>query len=102
MATGWAARGYDDAMRVLGIPVVALGLACFAVAAVFSVVYPHRAVVGWRHVVLRWGHAGVWVLLGLSCLLRAWMPGHPGLANVLAGLAAAAYAVFLIALLTAA
>ena len=55
----------------------------------------------WRHLMLRWSHALVWLLLALSCFLRPLaLPGGRIIPNVLAVLALAAYFSFIGALVT--
>ena len=86
---------------VLGLPWTLWGLLALLVAGVYAVVWPRpgaRARTGpvWRHLVLRWFHALVWVLLALSCFIRTdLMPGGSGAANVAALLGLATYAAFL-------
>lgn len=49
----------------------------------------------WRHVILRWFHALVWVLLALSCFLRAnQFPRELATADVTASVALLLYVVF--------
>lgn len=90
------------ASPVFGIPWPVLGLLCLVVAAVYTVVWPRprdpaaRTRPAWRHLVLRWGHALVWLLLALSCFVRpARSLGGPATANALALLALIAYVLFL-------
>ena len=53
----------------------------------------------WRHFILRWFHALVWVLLALSCFIRGTLlPGGSGVANVLTLLGLAVYLVFFMTL----
>jgi hypothetical protein len=86
---------------LLGAPWLAWGGVCLVVAVVYSVVWPRpKQPVSmrplWRHLVLRWAHALVWLLLAGSCFLR--MPDWPGsvsVANALAPLALLVYASFL-------
>ena len=50
----------------------------------------------WQHLILRWRHALVWLLLALACLIQLSPPLADSAApNVLAGLALAAYLIFL-------
>jgi len=60
--------------RFLGLPLVAWGVICLAVAAVWAVVWPaDRAAgaVGLRFFIARWGHAIVWALLAAMCFMKA-------------------------------
>ena len=85
----------------LGLPWFVWGLLCLVVAAVYVAVWPKNAGLVpvrpvWRHVVLRWFHTLVWVLLGASCFVRPSQAfGGSATANVLALLALATYASFL-------
>ncbi len=87
---------------LFGMPWPVLGGLCLAVAAVYTVVWPRpqdptaRARPAWRHLVLRWCHALVWLLLALSCFVRlARSLGGPATANILALLALVGYVIFL-------
>ena len=85
-----------------GVPWALWGLAALALAAVWTVVWPaDRAVgaVGLRFLLLRWGHAAVWLLLALSFFVRGM--GAAGPANLLALAALAVYLAFLGAVVTA-
>ena len=59
------------------------------VAAIYAVVWP-RPKPGverpaWRHVILRWGHSAVWLLLATSCFVRSTdRVSATGAANVIA------------------
>jgi hypothetical protein len=49
--------------------------------------------------ILRWGHALVWVLLGVACFLwTAVLPGGAGLARGVAGVGLIVFFLFVIAL----
>ena len=89
----------------IGLPWLIWAVGCLVVAAVFAVVWP-----GWRgpnvltptsrirYVIVRWGHAGVWVLLAASCLLRtSERPVVAGLADDVAFAALLLYVGFLAA-----
>ncbi len=85
--------------RLLGVPWVVWACVCLALALLFAFLWPAeqgRAVGGAAYLVLRWGHALVWLLLSAAALLRATGRSLPQLA-VLAGLL---YAAFLLVLLT--
>ena len=60
--------------RFLGIPFVIWGAICLALAAVFVVIWPSAKASGQittlRYLLLRWGHAAVWGLLGLAAFGR--------------------------------
>lgn len=81
------------------------GSLCLIIAAIYTVLWP-RAKQGverslWRHIVLRWFHALVWLLLALSCFLRPTaLPGSRTISNVLAVLALLAYFTFMGTLMT--
>ncbi len=87
---------------LFGMPWPVLGGLCLVVAAIYTVVWPRprdptaRARPAWRHLVLRWCHALVWLLLALSCFVRpARSLGGSATANVLELLALVAYVIFL-------
>ncbi|RIK42063.1 MAG: hypothetical protein DCC55_10000 [Chloroflexi bacterium] len=90
--------------RFLGIPFVAWGGLCLAVAAAFTIFWPSaKATSGIstvRYLLLRWGHAAVWGLLALALFLRG-LGGAPGavIAQITALLALVIYFAFLGALL---
>ena len=89
----------------LAVPMVVWGGVCLGLAVVYTVVWPRPGRRGpprspWRRLVLRWGHAVVWALLGGACFLwAAGRPGSQGVAKVAAGLALLVYLVFVLALL---
>jgi len=79
---------------------LALGGACVIVAAIYAVVWP-RPKPGverpaWRHVILRWGHSAVWLLLATSCFVRSTdRVSATGAANVIALLGGLLYVGFI-------
>ena len=82
------------------MPWVALAGASVVIAAIYAVEWP-RPRGGlrrspWRHVLLRWGHSAVWVLLAVSFLARTGGAPATSAANALAILALVLYAAFLI------
>ncbi len=87
---------------LFGVPWLVWGGLCLLVAIVYTVVWPRPRRSGalhvrpaWRHVILRWCHALVWLLLALSCFIRlSPRLGEPA-ANSLAGLALLVYLIFL-------
>ena len=86
----------------LGLPWTVYGVLALAVAAIYLVVgLRPRTARGasrpaWRGFVLRWFHALIWVLLALSCFIRAaLLPGGTIAANVSALLALLLYVIFL-------
>lgn len=83
---------------LLGVPWLVWSGVCLAVAAIYTVVWPRSihatSLPWWRHFLLRWSHAAVWLALTLSCLIRA--VGKPGeLADVLALAALVLYVAFI-------
>ncbi len=88
---------------LFGIAWPVLGGICLVIAAIYVVVWPRprdaaaaRARPAWRHLILRWFHALVWLLLALSCFIRPSRPlGGAATANVLASLALVTYVIFL-------
>ncbi|MCC7358498.1 MAG: hypothetical protein IT317_03425 [Anaerolineales bacterium] len=82
---------------LLGVPLWAIGAACWALAVVWALVWPRRAGArGGRLAILRWAHALVWALLGAAAFVGA--AGGP--AQLVALAALAVYLVFVAALLT--
>jgi hypothetical protein len=79
-----------------------LGCACLIVAAAYVFFWP-RPKPGtvrplWRHIVLRWGHSAVWVVLAASFFLRSLdADALVGQANVLALVGGLLYVVFIAA-----
>jgi hypothetical protein len=87
--------------RFLGVPWLFWGLAMLAPATVFALIWPRGLVVAaspLRYLILRWAHALVWLLLGLSCFLR--VPLQAESATVANGLMVVAGAVYLVFVLT--
>ncbi len=88
----------------LGFPFQAWAILCLAVAVAYYFKWPkpkpdrtgppRSAVV---HIILRWFHSAVWLLLALACYL--WASGPAAVANALALAALAVYVVFLATLL---
>jgi hypothetical protein len=79
-----------------------VGGACLIVAAVYGVFWPHPKPGAvrplWRHIVLRWGHTAVWVVLAMSFFLRSLdADGLVGQANVVALAGGVLYTVFIAA-----
>jgi hypothetical protein len=85
----------------LGLPLLAWGLLCLALAVLWAFVWPVERAVGasgLRLAMVRWGHSLVWLLLALMCFLRgSGNPAAAGWGNI-AGLASlAVYLAFLAA-----
>jgi hypothetical protein len=85
---------------LLGVPWLVWGLLCFAVAVIFTMIWPRGKRPGkasaLQSVILRWFHALVWVLLAVSFFLREGkVLDGSGTANVLALLAFLVYLIFL-------
>jgi hypothetical protein len=80
----------------LGVPLLLWGAACLVIAVIFAFVWPSGAgdLVGLRYLLVRWGHALVWLLLAAFCFARgARLPGPINVLGVAAGLV---YLVFLV------
>lgn len=60
---------------LFGVPLLIWGALCLAAAAAFALFWPSAKATGdistLRYLLLRWGHAAVWALLGLALVLRA-------------------------------
>jgi hypothetical protein len=90
--------------RFLGVPLTVWGGLCLAVAAIFMVFWPsakvHANISPLRYMLLRWGHAGVWLLLALALFVRGLVgPAGAPVAQIAALLALVVYFAFLGALL---
>lgn len=70
---------------LLGVPLAMWSIACFLMAFVWIIVWPHKAAPkrGPARFILRWGHAVVWFLLAMAALV--------GGANAFGGLETAHY-----------
>jgi hypothetical protein len=85
---------------LLGVPSAMLGGLCLVVAAIYTVIRPSPAQAATTRqsvpqLTLRWAHAAVWLLLaGSSCLRTVDWTDTARVANVLALLALAVYAIF--------
>lgn len=89
----------------LGIPFALWGAVCLLLSIVWGVFWPSdKAVPGDipRFMVLRWGHALVWLLLAISALLAGYgLLGGMQTARVLALLSLGVYLVFMVTLVMA-
>jgi hypothetical protein len=88
-----------SAVRFLGLSLFLWGALCLFLAVIFTLVVPQQASAsfGVRFLVLRWGHALVWLLLGLVCFARGANLGGPvNLLGVAAGLVYGAFIVTLV------
>ncbi|MEV4835461.1 hypothetical protein AB0K05_13120 [Nonomuraea sp. NPDC049486] len=56
-------------MRIIGVPVQVWGAIALILAVVWVFVWPQREVDGVAYLILRWGHALVWLLLGIAAFL---------------------------------
>lgn len=81
-----------------GFPMYFFGVFCLILALIYAVQWP-KAVGRERpliaHLIMRWGHALVWLLLAASCFL--WYVGSNPLGNQLAANAMILYLIFIIA-----
>ncbi len=84
---------------LLGIPLTFWGVGCLAIAGAYYWFWPQqgpqplRVRTTWQHLVLRYGHALVWVLLAGGCFAGAF--GYGVLGIILALAAVPVYIVFL-------
>lgn len=87
---------------LLGVPLAMWSMACFLLAFVWIMVWPYKVAPkrGAARFILRWGHAVVWMLLGMAALVGG-SNGFGGLqtAHFLALASVAVYVVFVIFLL---
>lgn len=84
---------------LLTFPWAGWAVLAFMVAGLFALIVPGAdEASGIAYVVLRWFHALVWVLLGLSALVRGFLPDNTLLADILAWLALALFVVYLVTL----
>ena len=85
-------------MRFLGVPLFLWGALCLLLAAIFTLAVPQQvnASFGVRFLLLRWGHALVWILLALFCFARGANLGGP--VNILGLAAGLLYGAFILAL----
>ncbi len=82
---------------LLGLPWVVWAVVAFAVAAIFTFVTPRSVgASGLGYFVLRWFHAFVWVLLGLSALVRGFVSNGVQAADLVAQLGLVVYLVYLV------
>jgi hypothetical protein len=83
------------------VPWLALAGGCVVIAAIYAVVWPRPKgsvpLPLWRHLLLRWGHSAVWLLLAMSFLARTAGDTATAAANGIAISALALYVVFLVA-----
>lgn len=88
----------------LGFPLQAWGILCLVVSVAYSFkwpkpnpdrVSPRRSAL--VHIILRWFHSAVWLLLALACFM--WASGPSAGANALAVAALIVYVIFLATLL---
>ena len=88
---------------LFGIPLAFWGVGCLMIAVVYYQIWPMpnpkriQPRTTWQHVVLRYFHSLVWVLLAAGCFLGGFGYGMVGL--VLASLSVPTYIVFLVMLL---
>ena len=87
---------------VFGIPVAFLGILCLGVGVAYYVIWPFpnpkrtQPRTPWQHLVLRYFHTLVWVLLAAGCFLAGY--GLGALGGIVALLALPTYVIFLVVL----
>lgn len=89
---------------MLGIPWAVWAVGCLVLAGVYVFVWPRPRTEAeaaarpvWRHVVLRWLHPGVWLVLASSFAVRATpLPESASIGNQIASLAAILYIVYIV------
>ncbi len=86
---------------LLGIPLPLLSLVCLGIAAAYYFIWPKpkagQSRTPTQHVIVRYGHSLVWVLLAVACLLWAG-DSQSGLASLLGLAALGTYVLFMITL----
>ena len=88
---------------LFGIPLALWGVGCLVIAVVYYQIWPMpnpkrlEPRTTWQHMVLRYFHSLVWVLLAAGCFLGGF--GYSMVGLVLASLAIPTYIVFLVVLL---
>jgi small-conductance mechanosensitive channel len=90
---------FSDNIRFLGVPFSVWGGVCLLIGAVYTIFWPRpqasrlepRPI--WMHLILRWTHAVVWLLLAAASFALAAGYIHSG--RNLASLALAVYFVFM-------
>jgi len=87
----------------LGIPLTIISLLCLGVAVAYYFVWPKpkagQTPTPTQHLILRYAHSLVWVLLAVACLMWA-ADSQAGLANVLALAAGGVYLLFMLTFIT--
>lgn len=87
---------------LLGIPLLFWGFGCLAIAFAYYRIWPQPSPKRtqprstWQHIVLRYSHSLVWVLLAAGCFLAG--AGHANIGLWLAAAALPVYIVFLVML----
>ena len=87
-------------ITLLGVPLVFWAVVCFSIAVAYYFFWPKPSSrrqtprTPFQHIVLRYFHALVWVLLGIGCLLGWFSSGELGRWVALAAIPV--YAIFLI------
>lgn len=83
-----------------GLPMYLFGFFCLILALIYAVQWPkamgrERPLI--THLIIRWGHSLVWLLLAAACFL--WYVGSNPLGNQLAANAMIVYVIFIIVML---
>lgn len=83
----------------LNLPWFAWALLATVIALIYAFVWPQKAAEmasGFRFVIIRWGHALVWLLLATNFVLRGISPSLNGIANVIALAGGFVYFLFMV------
>lgn len=83
----------------LNLPWFAWALLATVIALIYAFVWPQKAAEmasGFRFVIIRWGHALVWLLLATNFVLRGISPSLNGIANVIALAGGFVYFLFIV------
>ena len=93
-----------SAHQLLGIPLIFWAIVCLVVSIVWVFVWPSDRVdqlFGLRYLILRWGHALVWLLLAVAAFIAGLnLPGGVKTASTVALASLVVYIIFMATVLT--
>jgi hypothetical protein len=82
----------------LNLPWFAWAAIALLVAILYSFVWPKERIadlVGFRFLVLRWGHALTWLLISINFILRGMDPKYNEVANLIGAVGGLTYLLFM-------